>query len=132
MTDVAARQDVRSSIVDAASRLLRDEGAQAVTTRAVAQAAGVQAPAIYRLFGEKDGLIDAVAEHVMATYVTAKSTATPDPDPVADLRAGWRAQVEFGLANPGLYAIMNSPDRAAQSPATAAGIAVLRAKVHRL
>ncbi|WP_338419811.1 TetR family transcriptional regulator [Streptomyces klenkii] len=33
-----------------------------MTTRAVAAAAGVQAPAIYRLFGDKDGLLEAVAE----------------------------------------------------------------------
>ena len=39
----------------------------------MAEAAGVQPPTLYRLFGDKDGLIDAVAEHVMATYVAAKS-----------------------------------------------------------
>src|SRR5919112_1529784 len=119
MTDVAARQDVRSSIVDAASRLLRDEGAQAVTTRAVAQAAGVQAPTIYRLFGDKDGLIDAVAEHVMATYV-------------ADMRSAWQMHVEFGLANAQLYALLNTPDRASRSPATTAGLDVLRKRVRRI
>jgi AcrR family transcriptional regulator len=124
--------DTRSRIIAAAARILREQGPRAVTTRAVAQAARVQAPTIYRLFGDKDGLIDAVAEHVMAEYVAAKSAGGPDADPVADLRAGWRAQVEFGLANPWLYVLMNSPERSAQSPATAAGIEVLRAKVHRL
>ena len=68
----------------------------------------------------------------MAEYVGAKSAGGLDPDPVADLRGGWRAQVEFGLANPWLYVLMNSPERAAQSPATAAGIEVLKGKVHRL
>lgn len=102
------RDDVRAGIVAAATHLLREKGANAVTTRAVAQAAGVQAPTIYRLFGDKDGLIDAVAEHVMATYVSGKSVATDGAtgDPVADLRAGWRAHVEFGLTNPELYALL--------------------------
>jgi AcrR family transcriptional regulator len=36
-------------------------GRRAVTTRAVAAGAGVQAPTIYRLFGDKDGLLDALA-----------------------------------------------------------------------
>jgi AcrR family transcriptional regulator len=126
------RDDVRSSIVGAAARLLRDEGARAVTTRAVAQAAGVQAPTIYRLFGDKDGLVDAVAEHVMADYVAAKAAADPDPDPVADLRAGWRMHVDFALLNPELYALLSAPGRADSSPATAAGAAVLRARVRRL
>lgn len=121
-------------IVAAAARLLSEEGASALTTRGVAQAAGVQAPTIYRLFGDKDGLVEAVAEHVMATYVAAKQTAVAetDLDPVADLRAGWRLHVEFGLANPDLYALLSSATRREPSPATAAGIEVLRARVRRL
>ena len=138
MSERAARQDVRSRIVGAASRLLRDEGAHAVTTRAVAEAAGVQAPTIYRLFGDKDGLIEAVAEHVMAAYVAEKAdaadhdSARADGDPVADLRAAWRLHVEFGVANGELYALLNAPDRAARSPATVAGLDVLRARVRRI
>jgi AcrR family transcriptional regulator len=128
------RDDVRSGIVDAAARLLREQGAAAVTTRGVAQAAGVQAPTIYRLFGDKDGLIDAVAEYVMATYVATKSVSAAEAggDPVADLRSGWRMHVEFGLANPELYALLNTRGRSEPSPATAAGIEVLRTRVRRL
>lgn len=130
---VAAHADVRSSIVEAASRLLKAEGAQAVTTRAVAQEAGVQAPTIYRLFGDKDGLIDAVAEHVMALYVSGKVAAVrTDNDPVADFRDAWREHVEFGLANAELYALLNTPGRGSRSPATAAGIEVLRTRVRRI
>jgi len=62
---------MRARIIDAAARLLQEQGPTAVTTHGVAQAAGVQAPAIYRLFGDKNGLPEAVAEHVMATYVSA-------------------------------------------------------------
>ncbi|MGK5685131.1 TetR/AcrR family transcriptional regulator [Actinoplanes sp. URMC 104] len=127
------RDDARSRIVEAATLLLREQGARAVTTRAVSQAAGVQAPTIYRLFGDKDGLIDAVAEHVMATYVAAKTeqAAAERDDPVADLRAAWHAHVDFGLANPGLYALLTNPERE-HSPATATGIEVLRARVRRV
>lgn len=129
-----SRHDVRSRIVLAAARLLRDEGADAVTTRAVAEAAGVQAPTIYRLFGDKDGLVDAVAEHVMTAYVATKSAAADDgeSDPVAGLRSGWRMHVEFGLANPELYALLGARIRDDPSPATVLGIEVLRARVRRL
>ena len=136
MTQVPAgvRDDLRASIIDAAARVLHERGARAVTTRGVAEASGVQAPTIYRLFGDKDGLIDAVAEHVMATYVAAKSisAATASGDPVADLRSGWRTQVEFGLANPELYALLNTRGRRVPSPATAEGIEILRTLVRRL
>ncbi|MDQ2795770.1 MAG: TetR/AcrR family transcriptional regulator, partial [Actinomycetota bacterium] len=47
-------------MIDVAARLLQEEGPAAVTTRGVALAAGVQAPAVYRLFGDKDGLLEAV------------------------------------------------------------------------
>ena len=103
--------DVRSGIVEAAARLLRTEGAHAVTTRAVARQAGVQPPTIYRLFGDKDGLIDAVAEHVMAAYVSEKTDAAarPDTDPVAELHEAWRAHVAFGVANAELYVLLTPP-----------------------
>ncbi|WP_193606770.1 TetR/AcrR family transcriptional regulator [Nocardioides lijunqiniae] len=130
-----SQDDVRARVVGAAARLLNEHGAPALTTRGVAQAAGVQAPTIYRLFGDKDGLVEAVAEHVMATYVAAKRSAVADTelDPVADLRAGWRLHVEFGLANPGLYALLsNASGRSEPSAATAAGIEVLRARVRGL
>ena len=56
--------------------------------------AGVQAPTLYRLFGDKDGLLEAVAEQVMSTYVSAKAevvraASAAGADPVADLEAGW-------------------------------------------
>ena len=129
-----ARPDVRSGIVRAAALLLRNDGASAVTTRAVAQAAGVQAPTIYRLFGDKEGLIDAVAEHVMAEYVAEKSfgAGDADGDPVAELRVAWHLHVQFGLANAELYGLLNAPGRLGRSPATAAGIEVLRMRVRRI
>lgn len=128
---------MRARIVGAAARLLAEHGPAAVTTRAVAQAAATQAPTIYRLFGDKDGLLEAVAEHVMATYVAAKATAAQSADaegadPVEDLRAGWDAHVAFGLANPALFALLHDPDRAASSPSSAAGLQVLRARVRRV
>lgn len=131
------RLQVRARVVEAAAHLLHEHGPAAVTTRAVAEAAATQAPTIYRLFGDKDGLLDAVAEHVMATYVTVKSAAAETAgadgvDPVADLRTGWHAHVAFGVANPALFRLLHDPDRAATSPASAAGLEVLRARVHRV
>jgi len=122
----------RDQIVEAAAKLLREQGVRAVTTRAVAEAADVQAPTIYRLFGDKEGLVDAVAEHVMATYVAEKVRQDVDDDPVADLRSGWHAQIRFGLANPGLYALLYARERSTPSPALAAGIEKLRGKIRAL
>jgi AcrR family transcriptional regulator len=128
----ASRQETREHLVEVAADLLRADGPAGVTTRAVAQAAGVQAPTIYRLFGDKDGLLDAVAEHVFATYVAGKTLDADNGDPLADLRAGWDTHIGFGLANAALFGLLTDPSRGIRSPAAAAGLEVLRARVHRV
>ncbi|MEW9552807.1 TetR/AcrR family transcriptional regulator [Nonomuraea sp. NPDC050783] len=144
MTESDSRSGTRANLVEVAARLLREQGPGGVTTRAVAQAAGVQAPTIYRLFGDKDGLLDAVAEHVFAAYVSAKrageqageetgeETGGRRGDPVAELRAGWDTHVGFGLANPEVFRLLADPGRGARSPAASAGLEVLRARVRRV
>jgi len=127
------RDDVRHRLIEVAADLLATKGPAAVTTRSVAEAAGVQAPMIYRLFGDKDGLLSAVVEHGFASYLARKRVAPVDDDPVADLRAGWDLHVGFGLANPALFRLMHTamptPD---ESTDLEAGIAVLHERVHRV
>ena len=126
-----ARTELRLQIIEGAARLLREGGAAAVTTRRVADVADVQAPTIYRLFGDKDGLLDAIAEHVMALHVAGKAAhADGDEDPVEAMRSGWRAQIDFGLSNPELIRLMNA--RPGTSPAIEAGIEVLQSRIRRL
>jgi AcrR family transcriptional regulator len=128
----ASRHETRERIVEVAGRLLREQGPHAVTTRAVAHAAGMQAPTIYRFFDDKDALLDAVAEHVFATYVAGKASADEQGDPVADLRAGWDMHIDFALTNPAVFSMLTDPHRGTTSPAAAAGLQVLRARVHRV
>ena len=132
-----ARSATRARLVDVAARLLAAEGPAAVTTRAVAEGAGVQAPTLYRLFGDKDGLLEAVAEHVMAGHVAAKTAVEAaaveaDRDPLDELRTSWHAQIEFGLANPAVFRLLSEPDRVRQSPAAQSGQRVLESRVHRV
>ncbi|RYZ05637.1 MAG: TetR/AcrR family transcriptional regulator [Myxococcales bacterium] len=125
--------DVRSRILEAAAGLIASGGSEAATTRAVAAAAGVQAPTIYRLFGDKRGLLEAVAEHCLAKYVAEKAARAPHPDPVRDLRDGWDLHVAFGLAHPDLFALMSLRSGAgAPSSAVSAGHEVLRRRVARI
>jgi AcrR family transcriptional regulator len=125
--------DTRARIVSAAADLLAREGRDGVTTRAVAAAADVQAPAIYRLFGDKDGLLRAVAEHGYAAYLADKRVRQHSEDPVADLRAGWDVHVGFGLANPALYALMyGDPRPGVPAPADEAARRILREHLARV
>jgi len=129
-TEEARSEDsgvIRARIIDAAARLIRSGGPNKATTRAVAEAASVQAPTIYRHFGDKLSLLHAVAEHELESYVAAKAGLTIDPDPVQALRNGWDHHVAFGLSNPGIFSIMSSNS---ESRAAAAGMQMLRARIH--
>ena len=132
-----SRAGTRARIVTVAARLLRDGGPTAVTTRGMAEAAGVQAPAIYRLFGDKDGLLEAVAEHVMADFVAAtaadvQAAESGDVDALSALRQSWDRQIDFGVDNPTLFRLLSDPDRVRTSSAARARRGVLAARIRRL
>ena len=123
----------RERIVEAAAALLTEGGREAVSTRAVSAAAGVQAPTIYRIFGDKQGLLDAVASHGFAGYLRAKRSRERDPDPVADLRRGFDLHVGFGLAHPAFYTLIyGEPRPGVESPAEREAAAVLAGMIRRI
>lgn len=122
-------KSVRARILDAAEALLRSGGAAALTTRAVAAAAGVQAPTLYRLFGDKQGLLEATAEHGLWAYVAARSTRQQSADPLENFRRAFDLHVAFGVDNPALYAILTAPR---EMPASETSLGVLRHFVRAL
>ncbi|MFI6711455.1 TetR/AcrR family transcriptional regulator [Nonomuraea sp. NPDC050478] len=122
----------RDRIIEAASALLTEGGRDAVSTRAVSAAAGVQAPAIYRVFGDKQGLLDAVAGHGFQTYLRSKKDNPVTDDPVADLRRGWDLHVGFGLAHPALYSLIYGDPRPGESPAARQASEILSDMIHRI
>ena len=62
----------RDRILKAALTLLTKRGRDAVTTRSVAEAAKVQPPVLYRIFGDKTGVLDAVAAYGFTAYLAKK------------------------------------------------------------
>ena len=114
MTIDAPACSARERILTAAADLLACGGSDAVSTRAIAAAAGVQAPTLYRLFGDKMGLLDAVTAYGFERYLAEKKTLVPSDDPVADLKRGWDNHVEFGLTHPAFYVLMYSMYSASQ------------------
>ncbi|MEU5942849.1 TetR/AcrR family transcriptional regulator [Micromonospora sp. NPDC047548] len=112
----------RDRIVRAAAALLAEGGREAVSTRAVSRAAGVQAPTIYRQFGDMRGLLDAAASYGFAAYLHAQAAREPADDPVDDLRRGWDMHVGFGVANPAFHTLMYGDPRPGVRP-TAARVA---------
>ncbi len=125
--------DPRVRIVASAVDLLDSGGRDAVTTRAVADSAGVQVPTIYRLFGDKHGLLDAVAEHGFTAYLKEKTIREPSQDPVEDLRTGWDLHVAFGLSHPAIYLLMYAEPRpGVSSPAATMSHRILKEHIRRV
>ncbi|MEV4130656.1 TetR/AcrR family transcriptional regulator [Dactylosporangium sp. NPDC049742] len=123
----------REKIVEAAAALLNEGGREAISTRAVSAAAGVQAPTIYRLFGDKQGLLDAVASHGFVSYLGGKMGLPETGDPVEDLRRGWDLHVAFGLEHPAVYTLIyGEPRPGVESPAARAAAEVLAGQVKRI
>lgn len=129
----AGATTTRDRIVTAATDLLVDGGRDAVSTRAVSAAAGVQAPTIYRIFGSKQDLLDTVAAQGFTAYLADDGADRPQADAVDDLRRGWNQHVRFGLANPYLYSLAYGDARPGSStPAAQAAAHVLAGLVHRV
>lgn len=60
-----SRQTV-TRILDAAAAIIDESGAEAVTTRSVADRAGVSYPSLYRFFGDREEILDRLLERHLA------------------------------------------------------------------
>jgi AcrR family transcriptional regulator len=89
-------QDTRERILQAARSLWREGGFAAVTTRAVAQRAGVNEVTLFRHFTNKDGLLTAMVESVNPLE-RAEPPADGPQDLVEDLRRWATLYVEHAL-----------------------------------
>ncbi|MFI1166934.1 TetR/AcrR family transcriptional regulator [Streptomyces sp. NPDC020801] len=124
--------DTRSSIIEATAALLAQSPSGDVSTRAVCEAAGVQQPVLYRIFGDKDGLLSATVDYVWDQYLGSKRAAEKSEDPLQDLRAGWDSHTAFALANPNAYKLMFSPVLRSVPEAAEEALRILREVLERL
>ncbi|MCX4817314.1 TetR/AcrR family transcriptional regulator [Streptomyces sp. NBC_01239] len=124
--------NTRSLIIEAAAELIAQSPSGDVSTRAVCEAAGVQQPVLYRLFGDKDGLLAATVDHVWDQYLETKRAAEKSADPLQDLLAGWDSHVAFALAHPNAYKLMFAPALRSMPEAAQEALRILRAVLERL
>lgn len=124
--------NTRSLIIEAAAELIAQSPSGDVSTRAVCEAAGVQQPVLYRLFGDKDGLLAATVDHVWDQYLETKRAAEKSADPLRDLRAGWDSHTAFALAHPNAYKLMFAPALRSVPEAAEEAMRILRGDLERL
>jgi AcrR family transcriptional regulator len=124
--------DTRSLILEKTAELLAQSATGEVSTRAVCEAAGVTQPVLYRLFGDKDGLLAATVDFVWEQYLSMKRAATKSPDPLADLRSGWDSHVAFALSHPHTYRLLFGTSLSTTPEAGAEAMRLLRVNLDRL
>ena len=101
---------------------MAEEGADAVSLRAVARRAGVSAMAPYRHYPDKEALLAAVAVQGFDGLRAALRTADDAAAPGEALAAQAAAYVGYAVDNPALFRLMFGPKRHGVHPElTAAG-----------
>lgn len=103
------RGALRQGMLDAASRLLLEEGPAALTVRKVAVAVNCSTTLLYSIFGGKDGLINALylegCERLKRIYAeTAPGLA--EVDAVEGVWIWGRTYLDFAHAYPSYYLVM--------------------------
>jgi AcrR family transcriptional regulator len=112
VTEGAAKTDkpklggARDRLLLAAGQLLHESEDKNVSTRAICERAGVQAPTLYHHFGSKQGLLDAVVNYGFTQYVQTANARSESSDPVERIRVGWDNHVRFGLEHPSFYVLL--------------------------
>lgn len=105
--------DLRQALLDAALGILRRDGVDALTLRAVARAAGVSQTAPYRHFRDRRSLVAAVAQESFARLGAAIGRAVQTGKPgCSAVERGMTAYVRFALEHPAEYRVMFGPELA--------------------
>ncbi len=115
-----------------AAELLAGSATGDISTRAVCEAAGVGQPVLYRIFGDKEGLLSAVVDQVWDEYLTMKRRAVASADPLDDLRSGWDNHTAFALAHPHAYRLLFGTSLTTVPEAAAEAMRLLTEVLERL
>jgi AcrR family transcriptional regulator len=107
--EISAGSEMRTRILDGASRLLVEVGYANLSMRKLAQAIGYSATTIYHHFENKDALFHALVDEGMSRLRKYLAEVGPSPD-IGDrmrhLESLCQAYVNFGLTNPEYYEVM--------------------------
>jgi AcrR family transcriptional regulator len=99
--------DLRRALLEEAVRTIQDDGAPALTLRAVGARLGVSRTALYRHFADKSALLNAVSEEGFRRLGDALERAWADAGGgIPGFEEMGRAYVQFALDNPSHYRVM--------------------------
>ncbi len=96
----------REVILEATRRLSASDGLHGLTMRKVAAEVGVTAPALYRHFGNKAELIEALIEEARAAFLGFLTDSLSGATPWERLQLAQRAFLRFALERPDAYELL--------------------------
>lgn len=100
------REELRHEILSAARQLFVEQGYEAVSMRKIAERIEYSPTTIYLHFRDKADLFDQLCADTFQRLVERlESIHREQTDPVAGLRAGLRAYIDFGLEHPAHYQV---------------------------
>lgn len=100
---------LRWATLEAAARVLAEDGPGGFSVRRVAAAAGCSTISIYHYFENKQGLLDAVLVAGHERLRQVQSAARAGGDPAGDVRDTCLAYREVALQHPHLFQVMFGP-----------------------
>jgi AcrR family transcriptional regulator len=100
----------REALVAIALKLVDANGAEALTIAAVAEAAGVRGPSIYKHFADRAALLLAVSVAVIEQLAAVMAPETTGRSPRQRLFSMGVAYRRFALKSPHLYQMIYRPD----------------------
>jgi AcrR family transcriptional regulator len=107
-TDVYHHGSLRAELVRLGLETLEREGAEVLSLRSLAEKAGVSKTAPYRHFPDREAFLGALAdEGNRLLYAALEGAAAAESG--ARISSMGRAYLDFAVAHPALYRLMNSP-----------------------
>ncbi len=97
------RPQLHEMLLAAGEEILREQGAQALTARALAQRIGYSVGTVYNLFDNLDDLILQINGRTLDALYQALTASPPERTPEAAVRALARAYVRFTAENRALW-----------------------------
>ena len=101
-------EERRMQLLDSAKAIILAKGLSSFTMDALAREAGVSNPLVYKYFGDKDGLIDAVLRETFDEWSTlnAAFATSSGAGPADALQRKFRSAIEFVQARPVFRSIL--------------------------
>jgi AcrR family transcriptional regulator len=102
----ASHDELRSRLLDVAVNLLETDGPDSLTMRRIAAEAGCTTTVIYTMFGNREGLAEALYLEGFERFRRFLEAVPPRRNPLEHLHALGPAYRQACLAEPGYYSLM--------------------------